>query len=141
MNPVLELPRIRAVLLSTKAAGALRGKNERQMRELAEGGSLIEAGLEWVFNVAVDAGSDKRDLRFYAGEIICPEFQRGKRLADVVNAILPPTRKDFPIGQLVLEWQVTHQHIYNLKTARELPPGSFTPRNALVSFLMRRLVK
>jgi hypothetical protein len=136
------LPPGRPVLLHIKAAAALRGCSARELIQSVEVGTLGGGMIHWAFDVAVKPSTAaRREFRFFAGEIIAPEAAAKLTLGQVIGAILPVAVSGFPIGRLVMEWQLSYAHIYALQGARELPAGSTFPRAALVKFLSERIVK
>ena len=129
------------LLTSVDGVALLRRSNRRAIYKLVDGGTLFDRGLEWVFNIAVDATSPKRELRFWTREILAPETVAGLSLEQVLGNILPTTIKNFHSGHAVQILMCDYQHLRNLKSARVLPSDESTPRPALVKFLTQRLVQ
>ena len=104
----------------------------------------VEAGeLRWVFNVAV--GDDVRELRFWAKELIAPEFVTNLTIKQAIAEILGSQRarwRGTEIAQLLL---VSRPTIMRLVNTEELPGDVIggviqVPRASLEKFLLARLL-
>lgn len=108
---------------------------------MADGGDLVAGRLQWVFNVATNPAGKIRDLRFWMGELLAPEHQSALTLDQVIDFIVPATRREWPAGAVRNLLQVRHNTL--LELCEELhgtlkTGGNFYPRQALVEFLRRR---
>lgn len=70
-----------------------------EIRDRADGD--LFGGYVWVWNVAVDPSDEaRRDLRFWAREVVAPETVRGWDLDRVLKCILPLRRANYPAGEV-----------------------------------------
>jgi len=96
-----------AALVKIDVAAADLGKSVNTLFEMAEGGTLIERGLLWVFDFS-NGDTDRRDLRFWRPEIlVCANKDvalhtkfRGWELDWVLARILPVKRTNFHAGEV-----------------------------------------
>jgi hypothetical protein len=124
-------------LLKIDAAAYLRRTTVDNLFKLSEGGTLIDHGLEWVFNVATNANGVERDLRFWSQEIEAPETTDKSSLAGML-AVLLPRKLNFASQEVTSLLQIRRSHLMQLRRVRALPPGKFTSRAALENFLQSR---
>lgn len=98
-------------LVKIDAASAYLGRSVKQVFALVDGGSLAEAGLLWVFNLAHNAASRRRDLRFWRTELLAraggqaDDYGRLK-ISQVIIQILPATREYFHAGEVDQMFQI-----------------------------------
>ena len=101
-------------LIKIDVAAALFGnrKSVSQLFEMAEGGSLTEKALLWVFDLS--NGEVRRDLRFWAPEIearVSADASKhnkycGWELDWVIAKIVPVTINEYRAGQVDLMFQI-----------------------------------
>jgi hypothetical protein len=95
--------------------------------------------LRWVFNVSAARGH-RRELRFFARELVEPETCARFRLGEVVNLILG-AKENFRRGELEISWVCNHMTISALLRNKALfLHGATIPRQVLASFLRVRWV-
>jgi hypothetical protein len=95
--------------------------------------------IRWAFNIAVNLDS-RRDLRFYATELIAPEIAAKLTLDQVIMGIIGQGEA-VRTGRMECEWVCSHQIVHALIKAGELQllgPGRIS-RASLVEFLKHRL--
>ena len=80
----------------------------RQIYEMADGGDLIHGKYLWVWNVAVNRQGPQRELRFWTGEVFAPKRQQALTLEQVIDFILPRSRREFPAGEVQALLLVAH---------------------------------
>ena len=103
----------------------------------------VEAGeLRWVFNVAL--GDEMRELRFWAKEIIAPEFTADIAVGEAIKQILGTERTRWRGTEIQHLLLVSRPTVMRLKDSGELPGeivgGTFwCKRAALETFLRGRL--
>lgn len=137
----------RGAMVDVKGAAFLRGEHVRVIEQLVAGGTLLgkcdphERGFEWVWNFAVNPQGKERCLRLLAQEVTDPLATNGLKLPAVIARLLPPTRSNFPVGEVCKIFLLTYDHLRELKNSRQLPAEDFTPRTALEKFLTARLLK
>lgn len=100
-----------AQLVKIDVAADLIGRPVPQIFDLVDGGSLLEKGLAWVFNLANDIKGDRRDLRLWRPEL---EARRDGdsskyslyRIDWVIARILPETRDRLHAGEVDQLFQI-----------------------------------
>lgn len=140
-QPIPAALRTRTALVDVKAAAYLRGEHIRVIESLTVGGTLYETGLQWVWNFAVNPAGKERCLRLLAQEVIAPETTARLTLPQVIARLLPVTRGNYPVGEVCKIFLLSYDHLRELKNARQLPAGDFTPRPALARLLTERHLK
>lgn len=131
MSPLADIKGVR--LLTRKSADAIYA--------MADGGDLVEGSYQWTWNVATDARGEIRDLRWWIGEVLAPQRQADLTLAQVINFLVPPQRREFPAGEVQALLLVSRPTLMELRA--ELlgdlrAGGSFYPRAGLVKFFQNR---
>ena len=127
-------------LADIKGVRLLTRKSDDAIYKMSDGGDLVEGSYQWVFNVAVNPAGIP-DLRWWIGEICATKRQAELTLAQVINFILPPNRREFPAGEVRSLLLVSRPTLAELRA--ELlgdlrDGGSFYPRTGLVKFFTRR---
>lgn len=140
-QPIPATLRSRCALVDVRGAAYLRREHVRVIESLVTGGTLYEAGLQWVWNFAVNPAGKERCLRLLAQEIIAPETTTRLTLPGVINQLLPVTRTNYPVGEVCKIFLLSYDHLRALKANGQLPAADFTPRAALEKFLKERLVR
>ena len=132
----------RAVLIERATVCHLTGLRRDEVYERVDGASLLHGAFVWVWNFASAADGIKRDLRFWAREIVAPETVKGLKLAQVVDMVLPKARKHFHAGELAHWFSLSRP---GLKALREDLGGhkesvitTFYDRAGVADFLRRR---
>ena len=98
---------------------------------------IDNGGIQWVWDIAA-AGSRKRELRFWAKELIAPEFTAGQTLAQVVAEIVGK-RTSYPRGEIEVQWVLSHVHLISLIRQNELIlTGREITSESLTNFLTSR---
>lgn len=110
---------------------------------MTDGGDLMEGRYQWVWNVATDAHGEIRDLRWWIGEVLAPKQQAALKLEEVINLILPKSRKEFPAGEVCSLLLISRPTLMELRAElqgaqRGQLIGNFFPRPALVRFFQTR---
>jgi len=133
-------------LIKIDAAAAVLGKSAPQIFDLLEGGSLSEAGLLWVFNLAHNRAGTRRDLRLWLPELkACvagqPRQYHSQDIRQTLAQILPGNRQRFNAGDVDCLFQIRPRTRLDFGT--ELPGyrvagRTIYARSALESFLIRR---
>ena len=129
----------RTVLVTSDMVRACRGVDADTITAQVDAGEL-----RWVWDVSTGEG-DIRELRFWAKEIIAPEFCKGMKPAKAVTEILGSDRarwRGVEIAQLLL---VSRPQIFRLHEAGdlkgEIAGGTlYVNRAVLEKFLTKRLV-
>ena len=141
-----------AALVKIDVAAAHLGWSAAKLFDLVDGGTLLEKGFAWVFNLANDAHGERRDLRFWWPEIEARAKVRAGlsgssgKLASyeiewVIARILPEKRVNFHAGELDQIFQIRPRTRIDLhaELCGTLNGGrNFYPRPALAAFLQRR---
>lgn len=128
----------RTVLVTVDMVRAARGVDADTITGLVDAGEL-----RWVWDVGIGR-RELRELRFWAREIIAPEFCRELTAEQAIAGVLGSDRtrwRGTEISHLLL---VSRAHICRLHAAEELPgtivDGTlWVQRPALVKFLTERL--
>jgi hypothetical protein len=136
-----------AALVKIDVAAADLDKSVAEMFDLAVGGTLIEKGLTWVFNLANDPNGDRRDLRFWRPEVLA-HSQNGSKysaweIERVLAKILPVSRVNFHAGEVDKLFQIRPRTRIDLhdEIAGSLKSGRHQyHRDDLAAFLIRRWV-
>ena len=113
----------------------------RQIYEMADGGDLIHGKYLWVWNVAVNRQGPQRELRFWTGEVFAPKRQQALTLEQVIDFILPRSRREFPAGEVQALLLVAHNTLLELRAELQgslRGGGNFYPRSGLVQFFTTR---
>ncbi len=139
-----------AALVKIDVAANLLQRSAQRIFEMADGVSLIDGGLTWVFNLANDPKSLRRDLRFWLPELEAVSdgaigTSRPTGLPDsiggVVDMILPARVQNFQAGQIDALFQIRPRTRIDLhgEFAGSLRSGrNFYHRDDLAAFLKRR---
>ena len=128
-------------LADIKGVRLLTRKSDDAIYKMSDGGDLVEGRYQWVWNVAVNPHGEIPDLRWWIGEVLAPKRQAELTLAQVINFILPPQRREFPAGEVRSLLLVSRPTLAELRA--ELlgdlrDGGSFYPRTGLVKFFTAR---
>lgn len=108
---------------------------------MADGGDLVGGRYQWVWDVKTDPHGKIRDLRFWIGEVLAPKRQAELTLDQVIDFLLPKSRKEFPAGEVQRLLQVRPITLSELRAELQgsLRSGSgFYPRAGLVTFFRNR---
>ena len=138
-QPTLNLPiNRRALLLTVDTVAASRGVTPESVYEDVDSGRLL-----WVWNVAADFSGPKRELRFFAQEVIAPEFARQQKLNDVIKLLVPQREwlRNWELEHLLAVRRPTLLALRDELRAQVVDNCVRIHRNALVSFFMRRIVR
>jgi hypothetical protein len=141
-----------AALVKIDVAAAHLGWSAAKLFELVDGGTLLEKGFAWVFNLANDVNGERRDLRFWWPEVEARAKARAGQPSNagklnhyeidwVIARILPEKRVNFHAGELDQLFQIRPRTRIDLhaELSGSLDGGrNFYPRPALVAFLQRR---
>jgi hypothetical protein len=127
----------RTIFLNVATVRAARGITIQRVNQLVDTGELM-----WVFNVGrLDSGKPIRQLRFWFPEVSNAKDVAGLKLAEVIQKILPESRRHFSgseIGQWFLVSKPTVQRI-GIETGGVLKDRMLqVERPALAAFLHRR---
>ena len=128
-------------LADIKGVRLLTRKSDDAIYKMSDGGDLVEGSYQWVWNVATDPQGAIPDLRWWIGEVLAPKKQTALTLAEVIEFILPKSRREFPAGEVRSLLLVSRPTLMELRA--ELlgdlrAGGSFYPRSGLVKFLSTR---
>ena len=140
-------------LVKIDVAAVDLNRSARQVFDLVIGGTLLEPGLTWVFNLANDPTGDRRDLRFWREELKQRRTATGPQVAaddlsqlpveEVIARILPVTRTNFAAGEVDQMFQIRPRTRidFGMELAGQMRgTGRFYSRAALAEFLRRRHV-
>jgi len=135
-----------AQLVKIDVAAADLGIGVRRIEQLVDGGTLLEKGLAWVFNLANDLNGDRRDLRFWRPEIIARSKGNDSRysfyqIGWVIGRILPEKRAHFHAGEVDQIFQIRHNTRidFGAELNGAMRQGrNFYERTTLAAFLERR---
>jgi hypothetical protein len=135
-------PNPRTVLVKVDSVMDVRGVSADVVYDMADGGCSTgaEAGLQWVWNLAVDAAGEIRNLRFWSREVITPETTRNLNLETVIALILGD-RKQFHAGEVCQLLRVRRPTLINLRDqlcGHLGADGAAFPRAGLHNFLTAR---
>ena len=137
---------MKATLVKIDVVSADLGKTAKEIVELVDGGTLLEPGLVWVFDLSQRVNTGRRDLRFWRFEIHAraegkQDALRGLELDAVVERILPANRDRLQAGELDLLWQLRPCRRFNLNRHFTQPKRCAQRvyvRAELIAFLKRR---
>jgi len=138
----------RITLVTADYIATERGISVEAVHEMVDGLGDNAESFTWVFNIA-PAMNIKRELRFWAKEVINPAQASGLSLEAVLKAIIP--RREAVPGQFVglCNWEVRELLRVSRRTLIELREelkavphngGIYVPRQALEDFFRRRWV-
>ena len=136
-----------AALVKIDVAAARLGWSADKLFDLVDGGTLLEKGFAWVWNLANALDGERRDLRFWWPEIEARAQARNQtkfsyyELPWVIAKILPPRRVNFHAGEIDQMFQIRPRTRIDLhaELAGRLEGGrNFYSRAALARFLERR---
>jgi hypothetical protein len=135
-----------AQLVKIDVAAAALGWGADKLFDLVDGGSLLERGFAWVFNLANDAEGGRRDLRFWFPEIQARAKGNDRQYSFyeiewVIVRILPEKRVNFHAGEVDQMFQIRPRTRIDLhdEICGRLDGGrNFYSRKALAEFLRRR---
>ena len=132
-------------LADIKGVRLLTRKSDDAIYAMTDGGDLVEGSYQWVWNLAVNPAGEIQDLRWWIGEVLADGHLKKRQatltLSEVIDFILPRSRREFPAGE------VRALLLVSRPTLMELRPelwgglrhgGSFYPRAGLVKFLQTR---
>jgi hypothetical protein len=96
-----------AQLVKIDVAAADLNKSVKSLFDMADGGTLMERGLQWVFDFS-NGNTDRRDLRFWRPEVLVRASKdvalhnkyNGWQLDYVLARILPVRRINFHAGEV-----------------------------------------
>ena len=138
-------------LVKIDVAAVDLNRSARQVFDLVIGGTLLEPGLTWVFNLANDPTGDRRDLRFWREELKQRRTATGPQVAaddlsqlpveEVIARILPVTRTNFAAGEVDQMFQIRPRTRIDFGTQLAggmRGSGRFYSRAVLAEFLRRR---
>ena len=138
-------------LVKIDVAAVDLNRSARQVFDLVIGGTLLEPGLTWVFNLANDPADSRRDLRFWRPELQQRRTGSGPQvgaddvsllpLEEVLARILPVTRTNFAAGEVDQMFQIRPRTRidFGMELAGQMRgTGRFYSRAALAEFLRRR---
>lgn len=136
-----------AALVKLDVAAATLGWSAVKLLSLADEGTLIEPGFEWVFNLANNLDGERRDLRFWFSEVLARKSEirkaESRNLQSVIDEILPLNRKHFHAGEVDALFQIRHRTRIDLhgELAGRMESGrNFYARTALAAFLKNRWI-
>lgn len=132
---------MRPVLIKLDVVCSTLEKSPDEVFEMADGGSLLHGSLIWVFNLATNGDEGKRELRFWAGEVLAKRAElthtSSMSLTAVLESIAPPSIHYFPTGRIESEFQLRRCTIGKLRGEIGQPQGMI-PRGKLAAFLASR---
>ena len=132
---------LRSVLVKCDVVMSVLGLRPDEVYDRVDGGDLLHPGFVWVWDLAVSR-KRKRDLRFFAREVIAPETTAGLELSAVLDIVLPPKRTVYHSGDLLRMFQIRRPTLADLRD--ELKGRMLGTRNcvfpavAVRDFLSRR---
>lgn len=139
-----------AALVKIDVAAATLGWSAGKLFDLVDGGTLLEKGFVWVFNLANDPHGDRRDLRFWMPEIQARCVPHGRsyghwEIEHVIAKVLPKNRTNFHAGEVDQLFQIRHRtridlhgELFGTATPTAKGTPNFYPRTVLAAFLKRR---
>lgn len=138
-----------AQLVKIDVAAASLGWSAAKLFDLVDGGTLLEKGFAWVFNLANDPTGDRRDLRFWFPEVQAranaDTSGHGKfsnyEIDWVIAKVLPEKRQHFQAGEVDQLFQIRPRTRIDLHVELNgnLWNGAHTyRRDNLAAFLRRR---
>ena len=152
-----------AALVKVDVVSVLLGWPVKKLYSLVDESSVRERGFAWVFNVARDPHSGRRDLRWWWPEIqarLSPDGKENRRysfyqLPWVINRIVPDARLQYSAGEVDRLFQMRpcnrlnlHAELFGTAGAGDCavsgevsPEANFYPRAALAEFLERRWIQ
>ena len=135
MNP-------RTVLVKLDTVSTYTGKTTDEIFAAVDGWALFDEGFEWVFNLAFKSEGGRRDLRFWAGEVVgrsakiqFPAFT----LDQVLEQVLPITIAHFAPGRVCADLQIADNMLMKLRPEIGQTSGPI-PRAKLLAFLRCRWI-
>ena len=134
MNPRSPLGKVDSVTLYT-------GKTVSAIYSAADGGDLVDGHYQWVWNVATNPQGKIRDLRFWMGEVMAENRQKNLTLDQVIDFILPKSRREFAAGEVCALLQVRPITLSELRVELNgalRANSGFYPRAGLVKFFQTR---
>ena len=128
-------------LAKADGVALLTRKPISEIYAMAEGGDLVGGNYVWVWNVAVNPAGEKRDLRWWIGEVLAPKRQAALTLEQVIVRLVPPHRREFPAGEVCRLLQVRPITLSELRGELQgalRSNSGFYPRAGLVKFFQTR---
>lgn len=142
---------MQAALVKVDVAAARLRWNVGRLFDLTDGGTLLENGFAWVFNLANDPCGQKRDLRWWMPEIEARAGSTGSTKFNyyqpgwVIGRILPEKRVNFHAGEVDQLFQIRprtridlHAEIFGGVAVTKGRGPNFYSREFLAAFLLRR---
>lgn len=146
-----------AALVKIDVAAAQLGWSVGKLFDLVDGGTLLEKGFGFVFDLSNDLsskngprGSHRRDLRWWFPEVLARASRDTSRhgkytfweIGWVLNQIVPEKRATFHAGEVDQLFQIRARTRIDFGAELNGMPGrgsaNFYPREVLVAFLTRR---
>ena len=135
-----------AALIKVDVVAARMGRTANWVLSLVDGGTLVEAGWLWVWNLAHNPVGERRDLRWWSLEVdaraaAAKAHYAGFAPETVIDVILPPTRTYFHAGEVDALFQIRPRTRIDLhgELAGSLKSGHHQyHRSDLAKFLQRR---
>ena len=131
----------RTPLAKVDGVALLTDQPAKTVYERVEGGGAYGVGYQFVFNVAPNLKGRNRDLRFWVPEISDPKSTAKLSIDDVINVILPVTRREFPAGLVCQFLQLRANTLSCLRGelgGKVCRNRGVYPREGLVKFLRTR---
>ena len=137
-----------AALVKIDVAAAHLGWSASKLFDLVDGGTLIDTGFVWVFNLANDLSGERRDLRWWWPEVEARAVGNtkfyGYQIDWVIKRILPEKRVNFHADEVDQLFQIRPRTRIDLHAelsgTQSAAPGGrhFYARTDLADFLKRR---
>lgn len=130
---------MRPVLVKVDVAARELGLAPKRIMEMAQGGTLTEGSLIWVFNLA-RADARRIDYRFWLGELMCKANNvpfPTRTLDEAMNCICPPSVANWHAGRIIEEFQFRDSTLLRVREEIGQPLGMI-PREKLVTWLKQR---
>lgn len=129
----------RTVMADLQTVRAVKGLDAESIVAMVDNAFHPER-LRFVFDVGCGAKGAARELRFWATEIIAPEFTAKFKIDEAVASILG-ARETFRRSEIEMQWIVSAQHISNLiKSGALVEEGNRLLSTSLKNFLRRRWI-
>jgi hypothetical protein len=130
------------ILVCVNTAAVLLRQRADLVYEMADGGTLLEGSLTWVFDLSARGSAGvNRDLRFFLGELLAPATARNLTLPRVLDCILPPAVANFQSGRVERLLGLRKQSIMRLRDqmgGQRSFNTTYFPRQKLAEFLASR---
>ncbi|MDR3460139.1 MAG: hypothetical protein P4N60_22150 [Verrucomicrobiae bacterium] len=131
----------RSPLATVDGVAGMLDKPVQTVYARADGGDEAGECLQWVWNVSTNPRGKIRNLRFWVPEVQDARAVAGLSLEQVIDTILPASRREFPAGTVCQFLQIrpiTLSYLRGELGGEVRGNSGFYPRPGLVKFFKTR---